>query len=147
MTLPIRFKVSYSLREYTSFVADHAHAAMNRSLAEGGRPPRAQLPLYVRCLVAAVASVTFVLKKGRVGDFEFIIDERCIERRAADGSVRLAWHKVSAIRPYSQGWLISQGDAAFALPYRCMTPAEVVALEDLISACQAELAQRKILMR
>jgi hypothetical protein len=132
----IAFSVSYTLREYLSFVRDHIPAALETMAAEGkakGVTPRGVYPFAM-----AGATIAFFFKKRRMPVCDFVIDAREIRRTTRDGALVVAWSELVAVRRYSQGYFVDKGSkGAMPLPYRCFSPEQALAMEGFIRAFEA----------
>ncbi|HLX24059.1 MAG TPA: YcxB family protein [Usitatibacter sp.] len=129
--------VSYGLGEYLSVVRDHLPTMLEMGVATGKlkrMPPKVWHPLFL-----AGSIVAFVFKKRRVGDCTFVIDEKGIHRSALDGAMTVPWSDLVAVRRYSRAYLIDEGSkGAMALPYRCFSPEQKVAMEGFIRAFEVD---------
>lgn len=120
---PIRFTVSYSLREYLSVVLDFIPIA----LQEQGRSV-ARLPFVWRLLLPLVLSPIFLYKKLRVGDCHYRIDDQGVSRRSRGGSIESTWRELQ-VHALSQAYLVLKSHGGMPLPYRCFSAAERQRLE------------------
>ncbi len=135
----ISFSVSYTLREYLSFVRDHVPAGIEQMAAAGKiKKGKKVNPRYVLWLLVPVATIGFYFKKRRMPVCDFVIDEREIRRTTADGVMVVPWSKVVAIRRYTRGFLIEKSTGAMPLPYRCFSAAQASTMANLIDAHEAE---------
>lgn len=116
---PIRFTVSYRLREYLSIVGDF----MPIALREAGKHCD-RLGLGTRLTLALTAAPMFLYKKLRVGNCRFTIDSRGLTRHSRNGEIVLPWHEVHLVHALSQSYLVRKRSGAMPLPYRCFTAEE-----------------------
>jgi YcxB-like protein len=134
----ISFSVSYTLREYLSFVRDHLPVGIALLAPEGKKkraPSKAVYPF-----VLAFAAVVFFFKKRAMPVCDFVIDDKEIRRTTRGGTLVVPWSDLIAVRRYSQGYLIDKGSkGAMPLPYRCFSPEQALMMEGFIQAFDAEL--------
>jgi hypothetical protein len=135
----VSFSVSYSLREYLSFVRDHVPAGIEQMTAAGKvKKGKRVNPRQVLWLLVPVATIGFYFKKRRMPVCDFVIDEREIRRTTADGVMGVPWSEVVAIRRYTRGFLIEKSTGAMPLPYRCFSAAQASTMGSLIDAYEGE---------
>lgn len=133
----VEIAVSYTRKEYLSFVQEHAPTALLRaqksvaSQASAPSPSRA-----MRSLIALVASLSFVFKKLRMPVCEFFIDEHHIRRRTALGELVVPWGEVVAVHRYSLGYLIEKKRGSMPLPYRAFTDDQVAEFAAILASVQ-----------
>ena len=123
----IRFTVSYRLGEYREVVRDH----MSQTV------PHVRSSRLARVFTAVFIPLVFALKKRKVGDCEFVIDDAGVRRRAKDGDVLVEWQSVTAIHRYSSSYLIEKNKGAMPIPYRCLDAAQRDRLEQLLRRWEA----------
>src|SRR5471032_2904019 len=133
----VTFSVSYSLRDYLSFVRDHLPAMMEMMVAEG-KEKRA-LPKFTYLLFMVGSTIAFFFKKRAMPVCNFVIDAKEIRRTTRGGTLVVPWSDLIAVRRYSQGYLIDKGSkGAMPLPYRCFSPEQAPIMEGFIHAFEAE---------
>ena len=131
----IDFTVTYSLREYLSFVRDFGvwHQATEGGKTEpqaGKRGPYARL-VHV-ATVYLLAPPIFAVKKRAVGECEFSIDTRRVLRRSKSGNVELPWNLVLRVHRLTQAYLVQEERGAMPLPYRAFTPHQQHQFESIL---------------
>ncbi|WP_374583509.1 YcxB family protein [Pseudoduganella sp.] len=126
----IAFTVSYTLKEYLSFV--QAHAAKEAA--------QARLAWPVRLLIGIVGTVMFAIKKHRMPVCHFAIDEEGIVRTTGEKKLVLPWRDVTAIHRYQPGYLVAEARGAMPLPFRSLTPQQAALLDSLVRRRENELA-------
>ena len=124
METPIRFTVSYGLREYLAILADFLPGA----LSERGRPCE-RLNFGSRLALAAVVTPMFGYKKLRIGDCSFVINAEGLTRDSRSGPLVVPWRKVLRVHRLKSAYLIQKDTGMMPLPYRCFTAAERQRLE------------------
>jgi hypothetical protein len=137
---PIRFSVSYNLREYLSFVRELYPNELPGAFESRGRKLGPIEAAIVRALTPVAASVAFFFKKRRMPVCDFVIDEEGIARQTADGKYMLPWSGVVAVYRFSQGYLVRSSKGAMPLPYRCLDAGQRASLDALVDKRLAELA-------
>lgn len=115
---PIRFTVSYGLREYLSIVMDFIPIAMR----EQGRS-RTRLSFAWRLLLPLLLAPMFLYKKMRVGECHFRIDHQGVSRRSRGGPITSTWRELRVHR-LSQAYLVLKSKGGMPLPYRCFSEDE-----------------------
>lgn len=117
---PIRFTVSYGLREYLAVLREHLPAMLvQRGMAHQGPGPGPRL------LMALLVPPVFWFKKLRVGNCRFEIDAHGLARHSRTGTLALAWHEVGAVHRYGGAYLVAKArGGAMPLPYRCFSADE-----------------------
>src|SRR5471032_3452250 len=133
----ISFSVSYTLREYLSFVRDHLPVGIALLAPEGKKkraPSKAVYPF-----VLAFAAVVFFFKKRAMPVCDFVIDEKEIRRTTRGGTLVVPWSDLIAVRRYSRGFLLDKGTkGAMPLPYRCFSAEQMAAMEGLVRDIEAK---------
>ena len=135
---PIKFSVSYTLREYRSFVREYLPLGMAQEFARRGKTPGRALSAFVRGASLSLATVMFFFKKRRMPVCDFEIDAEGITRTTAVGRHVVPWSKVVAVHSLSPGYLVITGTGRVALPYRCLLPADAATLAALIEKRRSE---------
>jgi hypothetical protein len=144
----IAFSVSYTLREYLSFVRDYLPVGIERARSAGKiRKGKKVNPRHVRWALMPVATIGFYYKKWRMPVCDFVIDEREIRRTTADGLMVVPWSKVVAIHRYAEGFLVEKSNGAMPLPYRCFSLDQKSTMEGLIHAFEVDRAEGQHLQR
>jgi hypothetical protein len=128
----IKFSVSYTLREYRSFVREYTPMGVAKEFAKRGKAPGKTLHAFVCAMSLAVATIMFFFKKRRMPVCDFEIDAEGITRTSATGRHVVPWSKVVAVHSLSPGYLVVTGKGAMPLPYRCLLPADAAMLAALI---------------
>jgi len=128
----IAFSVSYSLREYLSFVRDYLPDGLAEMAAQG--KSRGVSARVVRPFALVGAAVAFFFKKRRMPVCDFTIDEAGIRRATRDGVLVIPWNEVRRVYRYTEGYLVREHRGAVALPYRCFSPDMKANMERLIAA-------------
>jgi hypothetical protein len=136
---PIRFSVSYSLREYRGFVREYSPLGIGQEFAKRGKTPGGVLHAFICAATLAIATVMFFFKKRRMPVCDFEIDEEGITRTTAVGRHVVPWSKVVAVHSLSPGYLVVTANGALPLPYRCLLPADAATLAALIEKRRGEI--------
>jgi hypothetical protein len=113
-TAPIRFTVSYGLREYLAVLMDYLPVA----LRESGRPCE-RLGWTARLVVMLVATPKFLYKKWSIGDCRFEIDGLRLNRQSRSGPIVLPWNEVLEVHRLGGAYLVRKASGMMPLPYRC----------------------------
>jgi hypothetical protein len=130
---PIRFSVSYSLREYRSFVREYTPLGLDQELARRGKTPGGGVHAFICAATLAAATVMFFFKRRRMPVCDFEIDAEGITRTTAVGRHVVPLHSLSP------GYLVITGTGRLALPYRCLLPADAATLAALVEKRRSEL--------
>jgi len=132
---PVRFTVVYGLREYLDILGEHlASPAFARS--RPGKPVDLSswhARLCLRVMLPLLGAPIFLAKKRRMPVCRFEVDPAGLVRRAAGGTLRVAWSDVLEVHRYQVGYLIRKADGALPIPYRCLDEARRAAFERLLS--------------
>jgi hypothetical protein len=112
---PLEFSVRYTLREYVSFMWQHAHYLIRRR--------RIQAPASWYMLIKSTwASAFHFVTQGRSRHtYAFTIDRHGIVRTGPGGVTLIGWVDVIAIRTYSRGRLMVLKRGTLPIPVRCLT--------------------------
>lgn len=136
LTRPIRFSVSYGLREYLSFVLEHATHLIKRRRRARAAKRRTLLavlekPMLMRAMVGALATPVFLLKRRRAA-CSLEIDEVSIARVGRTGRTTWQWSAVRDVRKYRRGYLLFFPTGAIPVPFRCLDQRQALDLEALV---------------
>lgn len=127
--VPIRFTVSYGLREYLAVLTDYLPIA----LREIGRPCE-RLGWGAQLAVALVATPKFLYKKWRIGDCHFEIDALGLSRHSRSGPLVVPWGQVLEVHRLSNAYLVGKDTGKMPLPYRCLSRGERARFEGWAAA-------------
>jgi hypothetical protein len=113
--LPLEFSVRYTLREYVSFMWQHARHLIRR------RRIGALASWYMLVKSTWAAAFRFVLAGRSRHTYEFTIDRHGIVRTGPGGVTLIDWADVSAIRCYSRGRMLVLKRGTLPIPSRCLS--------------------------
>lgn len=141
---PIKFEVSYQLREYLSFVFDflpYAQAAKNagassrdmHAMKDIPSPGACVVPLWRRALLLPVACLAFFVKRSKVGTCQFTVDGEGVMRESKSGPIQVPWAKVIRVFRLSQCYLVAKAEGAMPIPYRCLSESDRVHMERILA--------------
>lgn len=114
-SLPVKFDVTYRLREYLELVRAHTFATtipLDSSKAQR---------IFYNTLLTVIGTVMFFYKSHRVGTCSFSLDAIGISRRSKGGEFSFPWSDVTAVYQYGAGYLIAKGKGAMPIPFRVMS--------------------------
>jgi hypothetical protein len=136
VTAPIRFSVSYGLREYLSFVREHATHLIKRRRRAAAVKRRTSLnvfekPMLLKAMVGALATPVFLLKRRRAA-CSLEIDDVSITRVSSTGRTTWPWSAVREVRQYSRGYLLFFPTGAIPVPFRCLDRRQLTEMEALV---------------
>jgi len=114
-SLPVRFDVTYRLREYLEIV--RAHTFATTIPADASKAQR----IFYRALLTVVGTVMFIYKSNRVGTCSFTLDATGVTRRSKSGEFSFPWSDVTAVHQYGPGYLIAKGEGAMPIPLRVLS--------------------------
>ena len=127
-SLPVRFDVTYRLREYLEIV--RAHTFETTIPADSSKLQR----IFYHMLLTVVGTVLFLYKSHRVGTCTFTLDATGITRRSKGGEFSFPWSDVTAIHQYRSGYLIAKGEGAMPIPFRVMSEQQHKSVAALVAA-------------
>lgn len=123
----LHFKVRYTTTEYASFMWQQARFLIRRR--------RVGFPLgwYLSIKSTAFAVLNFILLGRARRTYEFTFDEHGIVRSTGTGVTLIAWDDVVTVRRYGRGPLLVLKRGTLPIPARCLTAAQLAALESLLA--------------
>lgn len=114
-TLPLEFSVRYTLREYVSFMWQHARYLIRR------RRIGAPASWYMLVKSTWASAFRFVVQGRSRHTYGFTIDRHGIVRTGPGGVTLIGWADVSAIRCYSRGRMLVLKRGTLPIPARCLS--------------------------
>ena len=126
-SLPVRFDVTYRLREYLEIV--RAHTFETTIPSDATKVQR----IFYRTLLIVVGTVMFLYKSHRVGTCSFKLDATGITRRSKGGEFSFPWSDVTAVYQYGPGYLIAKGKGAMPIPFRVMSEQQQKSVAALVA--------------
>jgi len=125
--LPVRFEVTYRLREYLDIV--RAHTFANVIPVDVSRAQR----IFYRAMLTAVGTLLFVYKSNRVGTCSFTLDAVGVTRRSKCGEVSLPWADVTVVHQYGPGYLIAKKTGAMPIPFSALSEGQKASVAALVA--------------
>jgi len=134
--VPLRFHVSYRLREYFRLVSSHVIAELARRKIEQGKKISAFDVFILRSCLCLFVPPIFLYKVLRVGSCDFKFDETGIVRRSKGGDLVVPWAQIVANHKYPAGYLFAEADGAMPVPLRALTDEQHAVLKTYIDRHQ-----------
>jgi len=133
-TTPIRFAVTYTLRDYLTVLREHVSMeSARRSGKKLGALTRATLPIWV----TLIGLPMYVIKRLHMPVCDFRIDDDGVSRSSAKGTQTKPWNELVEARAYSGSYLLVFKRGAMPVPYRCLSAQQVVRMRALLAQVQA----------
>ena len=126
-SLPVRFDVTYRLREYLEISSAHVFEPAIPS--DASKLER----ISYRTLFTVVATVLFFYKSHRVGTCSFTLDATGITRRSKGGEFSFLWSDVTAVYQYGPGYIIAKGKGEMPIPFRVMSEQQKKSVAALVA--------------
>lgn len=124
----LHFWVRYALWEYVGFMWEHGGYLIRR------RRVHWPVGFYLRVKSTLSAAIHFVLLGRGKRTYEFQIDQHGIVRTSETGVSLIDWDDVLRIRTYSKGFMMILKRGTLPIPFRCLSKAEVEALQGIAEA-------------
>jgi hypothetical protein len=134
----ITVEVRYSRDEYLAFVEEFMPYGLTAKKS-GTSPWSVQEPTvrpgsFTKFLVRGVASISFLYKVSRVGDYRFSFSDAGLLREAKDGILNVPWDEVQRVFRLQPGFLFAKENGAMPVPYRALGAGQREAIELLLAA-------------
>lgn len=123
----LHFKVRYALAEYVSFMWQHGGYLIRRRRI-------GKLATWWMLVKSTSAAALHFVAQGRSRHlYDFLIDVHGIVRTSSSGVTLVPWTDVTAIRRYSNGYMMVLRRGTLPVPFRCLDKAQA-SLMDVFAA-------------
>lgn len=127
----LHFKVRYGLPEYVSFMWQHGGYLIRR------RRIGKLASWWLLIKSTATAALHFVAQGRSRHLYDFLIDVHGVVRTSATGVTLVPWTDVSAIRRYSNGYMMVLKRGTLPVPLRCLDQAQAGLMDAFAASVKA----------
>jgi hypothetical protein len=123
--MEIAFTVRYTLREYLAIVGDYVVALgkENELKKNPNREPSENSPISL-FFFRLFGSLAFMIKKARMPECEFRIDNSKIARTTKHGTITIEWNEIVNLHIADEGFILFKEKGGLPIPFRCISEEE-----------------------
>lgn len=127
----LHIKVRYALAEYVSFMWQHGGYLIRRRRI-------GKLATWWMLFKSTAAAALHFVAQGRSRHlYDFLIDVHGIVRTSSSGVTLVPWTDVTAIRRYSNGYMMVLKRGTLPLPFRCLDKAQCSLMDTFAATVKA----------
>jgi YcxB-like protein len=129
--LKIKFKVSYSLREYLDFLKFATKAELKQEAVKRGKNENPS-STTVQFFLTIIGTAIYLYKRSRMPVCEFEVNDLGIFRKTKMGQLETPWAEVTKVARTRIGYLVFRKTGALPIPFRCMKLHELNSFDQLV---------------
>jgi hypothetical protein len=129
--MKIKFKVSYTLREYLDFLKFATKAELKKEALKRGKNGNPSA-IMIQFILTVIGCVIYLYKRSRMPVCEFEINDLGICRKTKMGESETPWAQVTKVARTKVGYLVFRKSGAMPIPFRCMELNELNYFDQLV---------------